>query len=94
MRAQSFPDGKKIFVKYYSDCLKVGFILCEYAGIVSAIASYTIPPGARKLYLQTYFTARNHISWYNNVNKKVSVIVVVSGATAPSGPGPPHSQGL
>jgi hypothetical protein len=94
MRAQSFSEGRKILVKYYSGCLKVGFILYEYVGIVSAFASYTNPPGARRLYSQTYFKARNHISWYNNVDRKVSMSVVVSGATPPSGPGPPHSQGL
>jgi len=94
MRAQSFHEGRKLLVKYYSNCRKVGFILYEYVGIVSAFPSYTTPPGARKLYSQTYFTARNHISWYNNVHKKVSMIVVASGATAPNGPVPPHLQGL
>ena len=58
MRVHSFSEGSKILVKYYSDCLKFGFILYEYVGIVSAFASYTNPPGARRLYSQTYFTAQ------------------------------------
>jgi hypothetical protein len=70
MRAQSFLEGRKILMKYYSDCLTVGFILYEYFGIVSAFASYTTPPGARKLYSQTYFTARNHIVGSTRLTKR------------------------
>jgi hypothetical protein len=93
MTAQSFPEGRKGLVKYYSDYRKGGFILYEYFGVVSAFASYTTPLGARKLYSQTHFTVRNHTSWYSSVNKELSMVVVL-GATASSGPGPPHSQGL
>jgi len=61
---------RKILVKYYSDYLKVGLIPYDCVGIVSAFVSYTIPPGERKVYSQTYFAAGNHII----VNKEVSMV--------------------
>jgi hypothetical protein len=39
-----------------------------------SVCFQSIPPGARKLYSRTYFTAHNHISRFNIVNNKVSMI--------------------